>query len=96
MKNICHGRSPNHAKDFKILFKTQSKIVPNPENYILEIRNNQFASKPSTKFLGIYLDSAITYEGHISKPSSKIDFYFTPDALWQTTLLFKNPHIIEK
>ena len=91
MKNIRHGRSPNYTKDFKILFKTQSKIVPNPENYILEIGNNQFALKPSTKLLGIYLDSAITYEGHISKPSSKIDFYFTPDALWQTMLRSKKP-----
>lgn len=35
----------DYTKTFQILFKTQIKIVQNPEN-ILEMGNNQLVSKP--------------------------------------------------
>ena len=64
----------NYTKTFQILFKTPNKIVPNTENYILEMGKNQLVSKPSTKFLGIYLDNAITFKCHISELCQKLNF----------------------
>ena len=34
----------NYTKTFQILFKTQNKLVPNPENFILEMGNSQLVS----------------------------------------------------
>ena len=76
IENWCHANRLilNSTKTFQILFKAPNKTVPYPENYILDMGNTQLMSKPSTKFLGIFLDDAITFKCHISELCRKLNF----------------------
>ena len=76
IENWCHANRLilNFTKTFQILFKAPNKTVPYPENYILDMGNTQLMSKPSTKFLGIFLDDAITFKCHISELCRKLNF----------------------
>ena len=92
------------TKTFQILFKTQNKLVPNPGNFILEMGKNQLVSKPSTKFLGIYLDNAIKFKCHISELCQKLNFilllvrcarpYLDQNTMISLYYAFFYPHLI--
>ena len=59
------------------LFRFYLKLHTNyaeSRNIIVEMGKNQLLSKPSTKFLGINLDNAITFNRHISELCQKLNF----------------------
>ena len=64
----------NYTKTFQIIFKAPNKKLPNPEHYELHLGGHKLATKPSTKFLGIELDSNITFKLHISQICRKLNY----------------------
>jgi hypothetical protein len=64
----------NYSKTFQVIFKAPNKLIKTPENYILNMGGNQLDNKLNTKFLGIELDSNITFKPHIVQICKKLNF----------------------
>ena len=62
----------NYDKTFQVIFKASTKSF-NPLCHEINISNKALEQKPSTKFLGIELDSTITFKEHFKSLSKKLN-----------------------
>ena len=55
----------NTKKTIQVIFKAPNKIISDPDVFNLSMGNSLLAKISSTKFLGIEIDSNITFKTHI-------------------------------
>ena len=68
ISNTCN------TKTFLVVFKADNKQITNPEDFKLELGNQELETKNCTKFLGIQLDSQILFQEHDSEVCRKLNF----------------------
>ena len=64
----------NTKKTFQVIFKAPNKVISNPDVFNLSMGNSQLATISSTKFLGIEIDSNITFKTHIGQICRKLNY----------------------
>ena len=70
----------NYEKTFQDLFKAPNKIF-NPEEFKLEFGNSILKEKETTKFLGLELDSNLTFHEHFKSLKKKLNLTLMMRAL---------------
>ena len=63
----------NYTKNFQVVFETPNKRISNPEEFKLELGNQELETKTETKFLGTQLDSQILFRDHASEDCRKLN-----------------------
>ena len=94
----------NYTKTFQVVFKAPNKQITNPEDFKLELGNQELETKNYTKFLGIQLDSQILFREHVSEVCRKLNFvlllmrcirpYLDNDTMINIYYTFFYPHLI--
>ena len=64
----------NTKKTFQVIFKAPNKMISDPDVFNLSMGNSQLATISSTKFLGIEIDSNITFKTHIGQICKKLNY----------------------
>ena len=66
----------NTKKTFQVIFKAPNKMISDPDVFDLHgsMGNSQLATISSTKFLGIEIDSNITFKTHIGQICKKLNY----------------------
>ena len=64
----------NTKKTFQVIFKAPNKMISDPDVFNLSMGNSQLATISSTKFLGIEIDSNITFKTHTGQICKKLNY----------------------
>ena len=93
----------NYSKTFQVIFKAPNKRFNSPD-YIVNLSNTTLELKNETKFLGITLDSNITFKQHLVLLCQKLNLilfmmkavrpYFDQKTMIELYYAFFYPHIL--
>ena len=94
----------NSTKTFQIIFKAPNKVLKDPNIYDLQLCSKDISIIPSTKFLGVEIDSNLNFKTHISKICKTLNYillllrsarpYLDVKTMIDLYYTFFYPHII--
>ena len=59
---------------FEIIFQAPNKVLKNPDIYGLQLCSKDISIIPSTRFLGVEIDSILNFKTHISKICKTLNY----------------------